>query len=324
MSNIILSICIPTYNRSKLVSECVRWTISCPSQEIEIVVSDNASTDGTQEAIKKINDPRVKYYRNDENIGYPANILKLAERATGDFLLYISDEDRVAVDEIPWILNIIKTNKNITHILGSIGKMGSKKISKAYKDEILKAGYESLTKLFWDYSHGSGIIFKREVLDLNHAKKYLGTALEPYMDLILETQAMVAGDTLCTSRILCYVGEIQLESRQPLFQGRPYWHPVNRVFQLKERIKLICDLTNEKRTQKALLKKQMLHASNYPVYAFTCIFRPPYSHFSDILRVLRLLLSIKEVRRNPYFWFNLPIQPIRRAITYIKRKVGHA
>ena len=322
MSNIVLSICIPTYNRSNLVSERIKELISCPSPEIEIVVSDNASTDGTQDAVKKIKDPRIKYYRNDENLGYPANILKLAERATGDFLLYISDEDRVAVEAIPWILNAIKTNKNITHIAGSIGWEGArrKKILKAYEDKILKSGYDSLTKLFWDYSHGSGIILKREALDLKRAKKYLGTALEPYMDIIIETQTMVAGDTLCTSKIVCYIGETQLESRQPLFQERSYGHPVNRVFQLKEKIKLIYDLTNEKRTQKALLKKQMRYAGNIPVYAFAGIFRPPYYHFSDVLHVLYLILSINKIRNSPYFWLNLLIQPMRRCVALIKRQ----
>lgn len=322
MSNIVLSICIPTYNRSKLVSDCIKGIISCPSQEIEIVVSDNASTDGTRDAVKKIRDSRIKYYQNDENLGYPVNILKLAERATGDFLLYISDEDHVAVEGIPWILNAIKTNKNITHIAGSIGWEGArrKKILKAYEDKILKSGYDSLTKLFWDYSHGSGIILKREALDLKRAKKYLGTALEPYMDIIIETQTMVAGDTLCTSKIVCYVGEIQLESRQPLFQERSYGHPMNRVFQLKEKIKLIYDLTDEKRTQKALLKKQMLYASNIPVYAFAGMFRPPFYHFSDVLHALYLLLSIREIRHAPYFWLNLLIQPMRRCVALIKRQ----
>ena len=322
MSNLILSICIPTYNRSRLLSECIKGLISCPSPEIEIVVSDNASTDGTRDAVKKINDPRIKYYRNDENLGYPANILKLAERATGDFLLYISDEDHVAVEEIPWILNVIKTNKNISHIIGSLGWEGAgrEKICKAYEDKILKSGYDSLTELFWDYSHGSGIILKKEALDLNHAKKYLGTALAPYVDIILETQTMVAGDTLCTSKILCYIGETQLESRQPLFQGRSYGHPVNRVFQLKEKIKLIYDLTDEKHTEKTLLKKQMRYASNIPVYAFAGIFRPPYYHFSDVLHVLYLLPSIKEIRNSPYFWLNLLIQPIRRCVAFIKRQ----
>jgi glycosyltransferase involved in cell wall biosynthesis len=52
----------------------------CWSQEIEIVVSDNASIDETRDVIRKIGDPRIKYYRNEKNLGFDANVLKLVER----------------------------------------------------------------------------------------------------------------------------------------------------------------------------------------------------------------------------------------------------
>jgi glycosyltransferase involved in cell wall biosynthesis len=309
MSNIVLSICIPTYNRSRLLSECIKQIILCPSQEIEIVISDDGSTDGTKEVVKKIGDSRIKYYRNDKNLGYPANILKLVERAAGDFLLFISDEDRVAVKEIPWILKTIKRNKNISQILGTTGdrRPGYKKIYKTYEDKILKAGHHSLTKLFWDHSHGTGIILKKQALNLNQAKKYLKTALAPYMDLILQSQTMIAGDVLCTSRILYYVGEIQLKSRLPLFQGKPYYHPVNRAYQLKERIKLIYDIANKKPTQKALLNKERERAA-------LLLLGTLKTSFGSFIEILPLVLKTKELSKSPLFWIDIPLVFLRRIV----------
>ncbi len=314
MSNIILSICIPTYNRSKLLSECIRQIILCPSQEIEIVVSDNASPDGTESTVKKIGDPRIKYYRNDKNLGCPANTLKMFERAAGDFLLFISDEDRVAVKEIPWILKIIKGNRNLTQILGAIGdkRPGHKKIYKTYKNKILKAGSDSLTKLFWGYSHGSGIILKKQALNLNQAKKYLETALAPYIVLVLQSQTMVAGDTLCTSRILCYVGETQLESRPFLFQGKPYFYPLNRLYQLKERIKLIYEITDEKPARKVLLNKERERAASFLLGSIVKTSSPSF------FKILPLILDTKELSKSPIFWLDIPLALPRKIVRWLK------
>ena len=123
MNKPLLSICIPTYNRSKLLFKCIEHIILCHSQEIEIIVSDNASTDDTENVVKGIKDSRIKYYRNNKNFGYSINILRMIKRATGDFIFYINDEDYIEPKTIFWILKIVKENKNknITRILGTLG-----------------------------------------------------------------------------------------------------------------------------------------------------------------------------------------------------------
>ena len=313
MSNIVLSICIPTYNRSKLLSECIRRIIQCRSQEIEIVVSDNASTDETQDAVKKIGDPRIKYYRNDENLGFDANVLKLVERATGDFLFLLSDEDYIELEAIPWILEAIKRNRNVTQILGTIGdkRPKHKKIYFAYKDGIFKPGYESLTQVLFKCGHLSGIVLKKESSNLKQAKKYIGFC---YIHQILAAQAMIAGSTLCTSKIICCVGPPG-KSRSFMtkggsnVEGKPYFHAMSRVYQLKQKIKLIYDITDEKHTQKALLNRQRKQATLLLARTF-------HRSFNSFLKILPLILNIKELR-SPKFWI-IAILYITGGILYFK------
>lgn len=292
----------------------------CPSQEIEIVVSDNASADETQDVVRKIDDPRIKYYRNSNNFGYDANLLKLVERATGEFLFFLNDEDYIELKAIPWILKAIKNaraqNKNITQILGTIGDRRPNhrgQTFRAFGDRILKPGHESLTELAFRYGHMSGVVLKRQAIILDHAKKYVGFC---YTHQVLMIQAMIAGSTLCTLNTFCYVGPHQSLQHSRVFttkgdsnvKGKPYYHYAGRVSQMKEGIKIIHDVINEKRTQDILLNRVRRFAARVLAETF-------YISFNSFFGALPLVLNIEELRYSPLFWLRIPIELVRLIVT---------
>ncbi|MDO8734846.1 MAG: glycosyltransferase [Elusimicrobiota bacterium] len=86
---------IPTYNRAKYFEECLNSVLTQDYPNLEIIVSDNASTDNTTEVVKKyLSDKRVRYYRNEVNVGIIANWKKLLyEYATGEYGKLICDDD---------------------------------------------------------------------------------------------------------------------------------------------------------------------------------------------------------------------------------------
>lgn len=113
--NIFLSICIPSYNRGKIALENVRHLLSCPyDSEIEIIVSNNGSTKGMEEydAIKNIEDSRIRYHKFAENQGYAANILKVCSMAKGKYALLVSDEDLMLLENLGKFLNAVRENSN--------------------------------------------------------------------------------------------------------------------------------------------------------------------------------------------------------------------
>ena len=85
--NLKLSIAIPTYNRCNYLMELVPnlleqcYEADKNYTEIEVIISDNASTDTTSEYILKnySDNKRIKYYRNTENIGAEANFIAQKE-----------------------------------------------------------------------------------------------------------------------------------------------------------------------------------------------------------------------------------------------------
>ena len=69
-----LSICIPTFNRSNSLGNCLNSI--CISndlanlKDIEVCISDNCSTDNTREIVKKFEDKiKIKYFKNEKNLG---------------------------------------------------------------------------------------------------------------------------------------------------------------------------------------------------------------------------------------------------------------
>lgn len=90
----LLSICIPTYNRAKYLKEALDNITSDPSfdERVEIVVSDNASTDGTYAVVEMYSSKHsnIKYFRNNENIK-DYNFYLALSRGTGKYLRLFND-----------------------------------------------------------------------------------------------------------------------------------------------------------------------------------------------------------------------------------------
>jgi glycosyltransferase involved in cell wall biosynthesis len=79
-----VSIGVPVYNGGSLLSEMLESLITQTFTDFEIVISDNASTDDTNETVRRCaaGDRRVRYYRNDINIGAAPNFNRVFELAT--------------------------------------------------------------------------------------------------------------------------------------------------------------------------------------------------------------------------------------------------
>lgn len=111
--SIKLSICIPTYNRAKCLRECLNSVLSSISgneDQVEIVISDNASTDETGDIVRAFQEthPLIRYQRNDRNIGAERNFYAVASIASGEYIWIFSDDDKMELDAIAIVLRKIE------------------------------------------------------------------------------------------------------------------------------------------------------------------------------------------------------------------------
>jgi len=90
-----VSIAITAYNQAHYIGQAVESALAQDYPNLEVVVSDNHSTDPIQEVMARYtSDPRVKYFRNETNLGMIGNFRKaLYEYSTGDYALHLDGDD---------------------------------------------------------------------------------------------------------------------------------------------------------------------------------------------------------------------------------------
>lgn len=113
MNKPLLSICIPTYNRKEYLEKCLNAIVKQKSfdDRVEIVISDNCSTDGTQKLCEKYQKDysNIHYYRNEENMA-DKNFSLLLQRASGVLRKLTNDTVVYKTNSINYILEAIENN----------------------------------------------------------------------------------------------------------------------------------------------------------------------------------------------------------------------
>lgn len=87
------SILIPTYNGATVVGETLKSILSQDFIDHEIIIQDDASTDKTEEIVRAFSDPRIKFFKNPKNLGYPKNLEEARKKATGEIIYLMGQDD---------------------------------------------------------------------------------------------------------------------------------------------------------------------------------------------------------------------------------------
>jgi len=88
-----VSVCIPTYNSAEYLRECIESASSQTFKDIEIIVSDNASTDSTCEIVRSFTDSRIRLHRLEKNMGMAFNFNHAASLAQGEYIKFLCSDD---------------------------------------------------------------------------------------------------------------------------------------------------------------------------------------------------------------------------------------
>jgi hypothetical protein len=118
----VLTIAIPTYNRAPKLARLLDNTIAelgpLLGETVELVVSDNCSTDNTQILAKeRLKRPGCSYYRNASNVGFDGNVLNLLRNSRGEFVWIMGDDDLFEAGFLPQFVNILSRNEADLYIV---------------------------------------------------------------------------------------------------------------------------------------------------------------------------------------------------------------
>jgi glycosyltransferase involved in cell wall biosynthesis len=99
----LVSVGIPTHNRSALLVRALRGVLAQSYRNIEVIVSNDASSDDTVERMREFNDPRIRFLNSTTNLGIAPNTNRCLEHASGELLLMLNDDDELeptAIEEL--------------------------------------------------------------------------------------------------------------------------------------------------------------------------------------------------------------------------------
>lgn len=100
MEQKMISVVIPTYNRKEKLPRCIESVLGQSYRKIEVLVVDDASTDGTEELFREISDPRLRYLRYEVNQGACHARNYGAQQACGELLAFQDSDDAWHTDKL--------------------------------------------------------------------------------------------------------------------------------------------------------------------------------------------------------------------------------
>lgn len=145
---ILITVAIPVYNGENTIKENLENlnSIDYNKFDIEVIVSDNNSSDKTGDIVKKF--PKIKYHKNDTNIGYGLNCNKIVNLAKGRFVWLLSSNDMINIKYLEHIYSFLEINNDIDALFINYKEKFEEKFI------ICKSGNE-----FFDITNfGSGLI----------------------------------------------------------------------------------------------------------------------------------------------------------------------
>lgn len=158
-SNDLVSICIPTFQRPVEIMKAINSCLSQSYQNFEIIISDNSIDDITKEKIEKLNNEKIKYFKNGENIGAINNINQSIRLSNGKFIKLLMDDDILEGDALQLMLEKFNSYKNIGVVMAPLNVINEKDEYTFYRAYLIKK-----LSILYRYQNMDSLIPKKKLL----------------------------------------------------------------------------------------------------------------------------------------------------------------
>ena len=147
----LISICIPTYNRPENLLNCLNSLCLQTNNSFEVCISDNCSDYNVEELIEPFRKKlKLKFSKNEKNLGAALNFLKVASMAKNDFIWFLGDDDLLKPNAIDDLTKLIDANKECDFFWVNSNHLSSEfveKFEKPFDTKHLPKKMETLSPL---------------------------------------------------------------------------------------------------------------------------------------------------------------------------------
>jgi glycosyltransferase involved in cell wall biosynthesis len=126
-SDVLISVCLPVRNGASRLESVVRSVLTQDHENLELVISDNASVDATEELCRDLaaEDKRIVYVRQPENIGLLNNFQAAMRRSRGEFFRWVGDDDWIAPNCLSRCLEVFGADDRLILVTTGVEFIGN-------------------------------------------------------------------------------------------------------------------------------------------------------------------------------------------------------
>ena len=164
----LISIAMCTYNGAKFIEEQLSSILNQTYKNIEIIITDDGSSDKTIEIIKKYqqNDKRIRLYQNEKNLGFVKNFEKAISLCLGEYIALADQDDIWKLNKLEMFSMEIKDNLLIysdTDLIDKNSVTINKQLIRPRSN--LVSGRCNKAFVFYNCASGNTMMFKKELLN---------------------------------------------------------------------------------------------------------------------------------------------------------------
>lgn len=146
-----VSIGLPVYNGEKYLDEALDSILGQTFGDFELIISDNGSTDRTEEICRSraATDPRIRYYRNETNLGAAPNFNRTFELATGEYFKWAAHDDLLAAEFLEKCVDALDRNPSAILCYSKVEKIDANGAVQARYDPTPDTSSPQAHERFW-------------------------------------------------------------------------------------------------------------------------------------------------------------------------------
>lgn len=189
-----LSVCVPTYNRAPYLSQALAALRAQTFTEFELLVVDNGSTDGTAALVTSLEDPRLRYHRNERNLSSRQNWNRCLDLAVGDFVAICHDDDLYAPEFLGRAVSVLQAHPRVAFVHTAVRFVDAGgrllRTFRAYPSDTITPGVEAFLR-YLGRSHDvvfSSVVARRACYDAveRFTPEFLCADFEMWLKLALQ------------------------------------------------------------------------------------------------------------------------------------------
>src|SRR5437868_2832321 len=123
----LVSLAMPVYNGEAFLADAIRSCLAQDYHNFELIITDNASTDGTEKICRGFaaSDSRVRYIRNERNLGAGPNFNRGFELGSGKYLKWCAADDRISPNFVSACVAVLEENPEVVLAYGETKSIDS-------------------------------------------------------------------------------------------------------------------------------------------------------------------------------------------------------